>query len=93
MKSTKSILAVLCITIYVSSMNAKYYKPSRKNKALLLSNAYSLDKIPVLTSSLEFGHMYNRVLVQVKKSSLIRSKRNLCIDKLLFKMASRLESV
>jgi hypothetical protein len=63
MKSTKSILAVLCITIYVSSMNAQYYKPSRKNKALLLSNAYSLDKIPVLTSSLEFGHMYDRVLV------------------------------
>jgi hypothetical protein len=63
MKPTKSILAVLCITIYVSSINAQYYKPSRKNKALLLSNAYSLDKIPVLTSSLEFGHMYNRVLV------------------------------
>ena len=44
-------------------MNAQYYKPSRKNKALLLSNAYSMDRIPVLTNSLEFGHMYNRVLV------------------------------
>ena len=63
MKPTKSILAVLCIMIYASSINAQYYKPSRKNKALLLSNAYSLDKIPVLTSSLEFGHIYNRVLV------------------------------
>lgn len=49
--------------ICASSMNAQYYKPSRKNKALLLSNAYSMDKIPVLTNSLEFGHMYNRVLV------------------------------
>jgi hypothetical protein len=63
MKPTKSILAVLFIMIYAISINAQYYKPSRKNKALLLSNAYSLDKIPVLTSSLEFGHMYNRVLV------------------------------
>lgn len=63
MKSTKSILAVLCIMICACSMNAQYYKPSRKNKAILLSNAYSMDKIPALTNSLEFGHMYNRVLV------------------------------
>jgi hypothetical protein len=48
---------------YASSIKAQYYKQSRKNKALLLSNAYSLDKIPVLTNSLEFGQMYHRILV------------------------------
>jgi hypothetical protein len=63
MKSTKSILAVLCIMICAISINAQYYKPSRKNKAILLSNAYSMDRITVLSNSLEFGHMYNHVLV------------------------------
>ena len=48
---------------YASSIKAQYYKQSRKNKALLLSNAYSLDKIPVLNNSLEFGQMYHRILV------------------------------
>ena len=63
MKSLKSILLVLCIIFCTSSIKAQYYKQSRKNKALLLSNAYSLDKIPVLTNSLEFGQMYHRILV------------------------------
>ena len=63
MKSTKSILAVLYIMICATSINAQYYKQSRKNKALLISNAYSLDKIPVLTNTLEFGQKYNRILL------------------------------
>ena len=65
MKSLKSIFLVLCFVVYTSSIEAQYYRPTRKNKALLISNAYSLDKIPVLTNSLEFGKMfiYNRLLV------------------------------
>ena len=65
MKALKSKLLLLSIIICASSIKAQYYKPSRKNKALLISNAYSLDKIPVLTNSLEFGQMfiYNRLLV------------------------------
>ena len=65
MKALKSKLLLLSIIICASSIKAQYYKPTRKNKALLISNAYSLDKIPVLTNSLEFGKMfiYNRLLV------------------------------
>ena len=65
MKALKSNLLLLCIILFASSIKAQYYKPSRKNKALLISNAFSLDKIPVLTNSLEFGQMfiYNRLLV------------------------------
>ena len=65
MKALKSKLLLLCIFFCASSIKAQYYKPTRKNKALLISNAYSLDKIPVLTNSLEFGKMfiYNRLLV------------------------------
>ena len=65
MKALKSKLLLLCIFFCASSIKAQYYKPSRKNKALLISNAYSLDKTPVLTNSLEFGQMfiYNRLLV------------------------------
>ena len=65
MKALKSIFLVLCFVVYTSSIEAQYYRPTRKNKALLISNAYSLDKIPVLTNSLEFGKMfiYNRLLV------------------------------
>jgi hypothetical protein len=65
MKALKSNLCLLCIIFCVNSIKAQYYKPSLKNKALLISNAYSLDKTPVLTNSLEFGKMfiYNRLLV------------------------------
>jgi len=65
MKALKSKLLLLSIIICASSIKAQYYRPTRKNKALLISNAYSLDKIPVLTNSLEFGKMfiYNRLLV------------------------------
>ena len=63
MKSLKSILLLLCIIFCTNSIKAQYYKQSRKNKALQLSNSYSLDKIPVLTNSLEFGKMYHRILV------------------------------
>lgn len=65
MKALKSKLLLLSIIICASSIKAQYYKPTRKNKALLISNAYSLDKIPVLTNSLEFGKMfiYNRLLL------------------------------
>ena len=65
MKALTSKLLLLSIIICASSIKAQYYKPTRKNKALLISNAYSLDKIPVLTNSLEFGKMfiYNRLLV------------------------------
>jgi hypothetical protein len=63
MKSLKSILLVLCIIFCTNSIKAQYYKQSRKNIALLLSNSYSLDKIPVFTNSLEFGKMYHRILV------------------------------
>lgn len=65
MKALKSKLLLLCIFFCASSIKAQYYKPTRKNKALLISNAYSLDKIPVLTNSLEFGQIfiYNRLLV------------------------------
>ena len=65
MKALKSKLLLLSIIICASSIKAQYYKPTRKNKALLISNAYSLDKIPVLTNSLEFGKMfiYNRLLI------------------------------
>lgn len=65
MKALKSKLLLLSIIICACSIKAQYYKPTRKNKALLISNAYSLDKIPVLTNSLEFGKMfiYNRLLV------------------------------
>ena len=65
MKALKSKLLLLCIFFCASSIKAQYYKPSPKNKALLISNAYSLDKTPVLTNSLEFGQMfiYNRLLV------------------------------
>jgi hypothetical protein len=65
MKALKLKLLLLSILICASSIKAQYYKPTRKNKALLISNAYSLDKIPVLTNSLEFGKMfiYNRLLV------------------------------
>ncbi len=65
MKALKSKLLLLRIIFCVNSIKDQYYKTSRKNKALLISNAYSLDKIPVLTNSLEFGQMfiYNRLLV------------------------------
>jgi hypothetical protein len=62
MKSLKSIFVVFCIIFYASSINAQYYKQSRKNKALLITNAYSIDKIPVLTNSVEFGRQYERLL-------------------------------
>jgi hypothetical protein len=35
---------------------------SRKNKCLLLSNAYSLSEIPLLTNSVEFGRQYSRLI-------------------------------
>lgn len=63
MKSFKTLFIVLCLLSHVSSFKAQYYKQSRKNRALLLSNSYSPSKIPVLTNSLEFGQMYHRVLV------------------------------
>jgi len=65
MKALKSNLLLLSIIFCANSIEAQYYRPTRKNKALLISNAYSLDKTPVLTNSLEFGQMfiYNRLLV------------------------------
>ena len=65
MKALKSKLLLLSIIFCANSIEAQYYRPTRKNKALLISNAYSLDKTPVLTNSLEFGKMfiYNRLLV------------------------------
>jgi hypothetical protein len=51
-------------SLCTSSIKPQYYKQSLKNIALLLSNSYSLDKIPVFTNSLEFGKMYHRILVQ-----------------------------
>jgi hypothetical protein len=65
MKALKSKLLLLSIIFCSNSIEAQYYRPTRKNKALLISNAYSLDKTPVLTNSLEFGKMfiYNRLLV------------------------------
>jgi hypothetical protein len=65
MKALKSKLLLLSIIFCANSIKSQYYKPTRKNKALLISNAYSLDKTPVLTNSLEFGKMfiYNRLLV------------------------------
>jgi len=65
MKALKSKLLLLSIIFCSNSIEAQYYRPTRKNKALLISNAYSLDKTPVLTNSLEFGQMfiYNRLLV------------------------------
>jgi hypothetical protein len=62
MKLANPLLVVLSVFIYTATCKAQYYKPSRKNKALLITNAYSIDKIPVLTNSVEFGRQYGRLL-------------------------------
>ena len=62
MKSVNPLLVALSFFVCISNLNAQYYKQSRKNKALLITNAYSIDKIPVLTNSVEFGRQYGRLL-------------------------------
>jgi len=62
MKSVNPLLVVLSVFIYTATCKAQYYKQSRKNKALLITNAYSIDKIPVLTNSVEFGRQFHRLL-------------------------------
>lgn len=62
MKSVNPLLVALSFFVCITNLNAQYYKQSRKNKALLITNAYSIDKIPVLTNSVEFGRQYGRLL-------------------------------
>ncbi len=62
MKSVNPLLFVLLFFICTTNLNAQYYKQSRKNIALLITNSYSLDKTPVLTNSVEFGRQYGRLL-------------------------------
>ena len=63
MKLVNPLLVALSFFVCITNLNAQYYKQSRKNKALLITNAYSTDKIPVLTNSVEFGRQYGRLLV------------------------------
>ena len=59
MKALKSIFLVLCFVVYTGSIEAQYYRPTRKNKALLISNAYSLDKIPVFAPKIFEPSLYH----------------------------------
>jgi hypothetical protein len=62
MKSVNPLLFLVIFFICFGSINAQYYQASRKNKALLITNAYSTDKIPVLTNSVEYGRQLYRLL-------------------------------
>jgi hypothetical protein len=62
MKNIKLIVLLVNCILYTVSLKAQYYKVSRKNKCLLLSNAYSLSEIPLLTNSVEFGRQYSRLI-------------------------------
>jgi hypothetical protein len=62
MKNIKLIVLLVNFIVYTTSLKAQYYKASRKNKCLLLSNAYSLSEIPLLTNSVEFGRQYSRLI-------------------------------
>jgi hypothetical protein len=51
----KSNFILLIFLSFAFTINAQYYKQSRKNKAVLISNSFSLDKLNTLNSSIEFG--------------------------------------
>ena len=53
----KTFLSPITILLLVCSqiLSAQYYVPSRKNKALLITNSYSVNEIPVLTNTIEIG--------------------------------------
>lgn len=51
----KNIITLFVFLTFALTINAQYYKQTRKNKAVLISNSYSLNKITTLNSSIEFG--------------------------------------
>ena len=61
----KISIPLLVFIIFVGStktVRGQYYKASRKNKALFITNAYSSDNVPLLTNSVEFGSQFGRLL-------------------------------
>jgi hypothetical protein len=59
----KNIFTLLVFFAIAISVKAQYYKQSRKNKAVLISNSFSLDKLQTLNSSVEFGTRKTRFLI------------------------------
>ena len=51
----KNALSIFIFLLFVFNASAQYYKQSRKNKAFLISNAFSLNQQNSLTNSFEFG--------------------------------------
>ena len=54
-----TLLLLICSQI----LSAQYYVPSRKNKALLITNSYSVNETAVLTNSIEIGRKLKGLLL------------------------------